>query len=235
MCIRDSITSVNPTKFDLLFERFLSSARNEPPDIDVDFEHERREEVMQYIYIKYGRDRAAIVATVTQQHQKGAIRDVGKAMGLSVDTINRLSSSIWEFTDEWFEGKLLSEQGFDPKDKHLQKVLQLTKEFMGFPRQLGQHTGGFVITKGKLSDLCPILNARMQDRTCIEWNKDDIDALGFMKIDVLALGMLTCIRKAFDLIKQHYELELTLAKINEEEDPKVYETVSYTHLRAHET
>ena len=227
ICFCLGITSVNPEKFNLLFERFISSARNEPPDIDVDFEHERREEVMQYIYNKYGRDRAAIVATVTQQHQKGAIRDVGKAMGLSVDTINRLSSSIWEFTDEWFEGKLLSEQGFDPKDKHLQKVLQLTKEFMGFPRQLGQHTGGFVITKGKLSDLCPILNARMQDRTCIEWNKDDIDALGFMKIDVLALGMLTCIRKAFDLVKQHYERDLTLAKINEVEDPKVYEMISH--------
>src|SRR5215213_6882793 len=227
ICFCLGITSVNPEKFNLLFERFISSARNEPPDIDVDFEHERREEVMQYIYNKYGRDRAAIVATVTQQHQKGAIRDVGKAMGLSVDTINKLSSCIWEFTDEWYEGKLLSEQGFDPQDKHLQKVLQLTKEFMGFPRQLGQHTGGFVITKGKLSDLCPILNARMQDRTCIEWNKDDIDALGFMKIDVLALGMLTCIRKAFDLIKQHYERDLTLAKINEEEDPKVYEMISH--------
>ena len=227
ICFCLGITSVNPEKFDLLFERFISAARNEPPDIDVDFEHERREEVIQYIYNKYGRDRAAIVATVTQQHQKGAIRDVGKAMGLSVDTINRLSSSIWEFTDEWFEGKLLSEQGFDPGDKHLQKVLQLTKEFMGFPRQLGQHTGGFVITKGKLSDLCPILNARMEDRTCIEWNKDDIDALGFMKIDVLALGMLTCIRKAFDLIKQHYQLDLTLARINEKEDEKVYEMISH--------
>ena len=155
VCYCLGITSVDPTKFDLLFERFISSARNEPPDIDVDFEHERREEVIQYIYNKYGRDRAAIVATVTQQHQKGAIRDVGKAMGLSVDTINRLSGSIWEFTDEWFEGNRLTEQGFDPSDKHLRKVLQLTREFMGFPRQLGQHTGGFVITRGKLSDLFP--------------------------------------------------------------------------------
>ncbi|MDQ6814944.1 MAG: PHP domain-containing protein, partial [Bacteroidota bacterium] len=155
VCYCLGITSVNPEKFDLLFERFISDARNEPPDIDVDFEHERREEVIQYIYQKYGRDRAAIVATVTQQHQKGALRDVGKAMGLSVDSINRLSSAIWEFTNEWFEGKRIAEQGFSPNDKHLQKVLQLTKEFMGFPRQLGQHTGGFVITNGKLSDLCP--------------------------------------------------------------------------------
>lgn len=227
ICYCLGITSVDPTKFDLLFERFISSARNEPPDIDVDFEHERREEVIQYIYNKYGRDRAAIVATVTQQRQKGAIRDVGKVMGLSVDTINRLSSSIWEFTDEWFEGGKLTEQGLNPNDPLLRKVLSLTAQMMGFPRQLGQHTGGFVITRGKLTDLCPILNARMEDRTNIEWNKDDIDTLGFLKIDVLALGMLTCIRKGFDLAKAHYNLDLTMAKINEKEDPKVYEMISH--------
>ncbi len=227
ICYCLGITSVDPTKFDLLFERFISSARNEPPDIDVDFEHERREEVIQYIYRKYGRDRAAIVATVTQQRQKGAIRDVGKVMGLSVDTINRLSSSIWEFTNEWFEGSKLTEQGLNPNDPLLKKVLDLTSQMMGFPRQLGQHTGGFVITRGKLTDLCPILNARMADRTNIEWNKDDIDTLGFLKIDVLALGMLTCIRKGFDLAKKHYHLDLTMAKINENEDPKVYEMISH--------
>ncbi|WP_025145484.1 error-prone DNA polymerase [Pedobacter jeongneungensis] len=227
VCYCLGITSVNPTKFDLLFERFISSARNEPPDIDVDFEHERREEVIQYIYEKYGRDRAAIVATVTQQHQKGAIRDVGKAMGLSVDTVSKLSGAIWEFTDEWFEEARILEAGLNPKDPLLKKVLQLTGQMMGFPRQLGQHTGGFVITRGKLTDLCPILNARMADRTNIEWNKDDIDALGFLKIDVLALGMLTCIRKGFDLAKAHYNLDLTLARINEEDDPKVYEMISH--------
>lgn len=227
ICYCLGITSVDPTKFDLLFERFISSARNEPPDIDVDFEHERREEVIQYIYRKYGRDRAAIVATVTQQRQKGAIRDVGKVMGLSVDTINRLSSSIWEFTNEWFEGSKLTEQGLNPNDPLLKKVLDLTSQMMGFPRQLGQHTGGFVITRGKLTDLCPILNARMADRTNIEWNKDDIDTLGFLKIDVLALGMLTCIRKGFDLAKKHYHLDLTMATINENEDPKVYEMISH--------
>ena len=226
VCYCLGITSVDPSKFDLLFERFISSARNEPPDIDVDFEHERREEVIQYIYRKYGRDRAAIVATVTQQHHKGAIRDVGKAMGLSVDTVNRLSSSMWEFTDDWLEGKPLAAHGLNPNDPNLRKVLQLTAQFMGFPRQLGQHTGGFVITEGSLSDLCPILNARMEDRTCIEWNKDDIEALGFLKIDVLALGMLTCIRKAFDLAKNHYGLNLTLANIPQD-DPKVYEMVSH--------
>jgi len=226
VCYCLGITSVDPAKFDLLFERFISSARNEPPDIDVDFEHERREEVIQYIYRKYGRDRAAIIATVTQQHQKGSIRDVGKAMGLSVDTINRLSGSIWEFTDEWFEGKRLEENGLNAGDRHLHKVLQLTRQFMGFPRQLGQHTGGFVITRGKLTDLVPVMNARMENRTCIEWNKDDIDALGFMKIDVLALGMLTCIRKGFDLAKQHYNLDLTLANIPQD-DPAVYDMICH--------
>lgn len=224
ICYCLGITSVNPDKFDLLFERFISSARNEPPDIDVDFEHERREEVIQYVYEKYGRDRAAIIATVTQQHQKGAMRDVAKAMGLSLDMINRLSSSVWEFTDEWFEDGRVAEQGFDPADKHLQKVLELTKQFMGFPRQLGQHTGGFVISRNKLSHLCPIMNARMKDRTNIEWNKDDIDALGFMKVDVLALGMLTCIRKAFDLAKDHYDLHWTLANIKQDV-PEVYEMI----------
>lgn len=171
VCFCLGITSVDPTKFDLLFERFISSARNEPPDIDVDFEHERREEVIQYIYEKYGRDRSAIVATVTQLHQKGAVRDVAKVMGMSVDAINKLSSSIWEFTDEWFEGKRVSDQGFNASDPHLLKVLELTHQFMGFPRQLGQHTGGFVITQGKITDLCPILNARMPGRTNIEWTK----------------------------------------------------------------
>jgi error-prone DNA polymerase len=226
VCYCLGITSVDPSKFDLLFERFISSARNEPPDIDVDFEHERREEVMQYIYRKYGRERAAVVATVTQLHHKGAIRDVGKAMGLSVDTINRLSGLIWDFEEEGLDEKRIESQGLNPKDPTIEKVLQLTTQFMGFPRQLGQHTGGFVITQGKLSDLCPILNARMQDRTNIEWNKDDIDALGFLKIDVLALGMLTCIRKAFDFAKSHYGLELTLANIPQD-DAAVYEMVSH--------
>ena len=226
VCYCLGITSVDPDEFDLLFERFISSARNEPPDIDVDFEHERREEVIQYIYQKYGRDRAAIVATVTQQHQKGAVRDVAKAMGLSVDTINRLSASMWDSVAEWTDEKHIAKQGFDTGDKHLRKVFELTKAFMGFPRQLGQHTGGFVITDGKLSDLCPVMNARMEDRTCIEWNKDDIDALGFLKIDVLALGMLTCIRKAFDLAKQHYDLDLTLANIPQN-DKEVYDMICH--------
>lgn len=224
VCYCLGITSVNPEKFDLLFERFLSTARNEPPDIDVDFEHERREEVIQYIYEKYGRDRAAIVATVTQQHQRGAIRDVGKAMGLSVDTISRIAGTSWHYSDGQFNSKQLEDQGLHLKDPYLQKVLWITNQYIGFPRQLGQHTGGFVITRGKLTDLCPILNARMENRTCIEWNKDDIETLGFLKIDVLALGMLTCIRKAFNLVQQHEGKTLTLANIPQD-DPLVYEMI----------
>ena len=225
VCYFLGITSVDPTKFKLLFARFMSDARDEPPDIDVDFEHERREEVIQYIYEKYGRDRAAIVATVTQLHFKGAVRDVAKVMGLSVDTINRLSGSVWHYHEVFTDSHLI-EQGFNPHDEHLRKTLELTRQMIGFPRQLGQHTGGFVITQGKLSDLCPIMNARMEDRTCIEWNKDDIDALGFLKVDVLALGMLTCIRKGFDLAKKHYNLDLTLANVPQD-DPKVYEMICH--------
>lgn len=224
VCYCLGITSVDPSKFNLLFARFMSDARNEPPDIDVDFEHERREEVIQYIYEKYGRDRAGIVATVTQERYKGAIRDVGKAMGLSVDVINRLSGSVWSYSTETFDRERIIDNGLNPDDRDLQKVLELTGKLMGFPRQLGQHTGGFVITQNKLYHLCPVLNARMENRTCIEWNKDDIEALGFLKVDVLALGMLTCIRKAFDLVEQHYGEKLTLANVKQDE-PGVYDMI----------
>ncbi len=224
VCYCLGVTSVDPSKFNLLFARFMSEARNEPPDIDVDFEHERREEVIQYIYEKYGRDRAGIVATVTQERYKGAIRDVGKAMGLSVDTINRLSGSVWSYSGETFDRQRIIENGLNPDDRELLKVMELTGKLMGFPRQLGQHTGGFVITQNKLYHLCPVLHARMEDRTCIEWNKDDIEALGFLKVDVLALGMLTCIRKAFDLVEQHYGEHLTLANVKQDE-PGVYDMI----------
>ncbi|MCC7524699.1 MAG: error-prone DNA polymerase [Chitinophagaceae bacterium] len=225
VCYCLGITSVSPAKFKMLFARFMSDARDEPPDIDVDFEHERREEVMQYIYNKYGRHRAGVVATVTQVHWKGAVRDVGKAMGLSVDAVDHLAKSGYEFNDDWMSGKTVSGNGFRSDDPTLLKVLELTRQYIGFPRQLGQHTGGFVITQGRLSDLCPVINARMEDRTNIEWNKDDIEALGFLKVDVLALGMLTCIRKAFDLAKKYYDLDLTLANIPQD-NPAVYEMIS---------
>lgn len=226
VCYCLGITSVNPTKHRLLFSRFMSDARDEPPDIDVDFEHSRREEIIQYMYEKYGRDHAAIVATVTQVHYKGAVRDVAKVMGLSQDAIDNLASSGWEFTEEWLKGETVTSSGFSAKDPHLLKVLELTDQYIGFPRQLGQHTGGFVLTEGKVSDLCPVLNARMEDRTNIEWNKDDIEDLGILKVDVLALGMLTCIRICFDLAKEHYGLDLTLANIPQD-DPAVYEMICH--------
>ena len=224
VCFCLGITAVNPAKSRLLFSRFMSEARDEWPDIDVDFEHERREEVIQFIYEDYGRDRAAIVATVTQERHKGAIRDVGKAMGLSEDTIKRIGATIWDFYEEGFDEKRLREQGLNPKDPLILKVLQLTCELIGFPRQLGQHTGGFVITEGKLSDLCPVLNARMEERTQLEWNKDDLEDLQILKVDVLGLGMLTMIRKAFDLVLRYYDRKLTLANVPHD-DLSVYDMI----------
>lgn len=224
VCYCLAITAVDPVETQLLFSRFMSDARDEWPDIDVDFEHERREEIIQWIYSEYGRDRSAIVATVTQERHKGAIRDVGKAMGLSVDTINRLSGAIWDFSEEAFDRQRIIDQGLNPDDPALHKVLVLTEQLMGFPRQLGQHTGGFVITQGKLSDICPVMNARMEERTQLEWNKDDLEALGILKVDVLGLGMLTCIRKSFDLIKQHYGKAYDLKNVPRE-DPKVYDMI----------
>ncbi|MGE7775915.1 error-prone DNA polymerase [Chitinophaga sp. NPDC101104] len=225
VCFVTGITSVDPTKFSLLFERFASAARREPPDIDLDIEHERREEVIQYLYNKYGRHRAAIIATVTQQRTKGAILDVGKAMGLSTETTSKLGSLVHEEDDEHAGEAAMKELGLNAKDPHLQKVLAITRQYVGFPRQLGQHVGGFVITDGRLSDLCPVFPARMENRSNIEWNKDDIDELGFVKVDVLALGMLTCIRKSFQLLKAHYGRDLTLATVPQD-DPAVYKMIS---------
>lgn len=225
VCYCLEITAVDPTKIKLLFARFMSDARDEPPDIDVDFEHERREEVIQYIYEKYGRDRAAIVATVTQERAKGALRDVGKAMGLSMDALGRLSQTISSHWDSELDVARFREHGFSVDDPHFRKILELTGQLMGFPRQLGQHTGGFVITQGKMHELCPLIPARMENRTNIEWNKDDLEALGFLKVDVLGLGMLTCIHKAFDLVKAHYGKELTLFNIDPV-DPRVYDMIS---------
>lgn len=218
VCYCLDITAVDPMKSRLLFSRFMSDARDEWPDIDVDFEHERREEIIQFIYEDYGRDRAAIVATVTQERHRGAIRDVGKAMGLSDDTIKRIGATIWDFSEEGFDEKRLREQGLNPQEPLIYKVLELTTQLMGFPRQLGQHTGGFVITDGKISDLCPLMNARMENRTQVEWNKDDLEDLQILKVDVLGLGMLTMIRKAFDLVLKHYGKKLTLANIPQDDD-----------------
>ncbi len=202
VCYCLGITAVNPAEIDLLFERFISAARNEPPDIDVDFEHERREEVIQHIYEKYGRDRAGIVATVITYRSKSAIREVGKALGLSEEVIGALSGmTAWS---RGLEPDHIREAGLDPEDRNIRLAVRLARELRGFPRHLSQHTGGFVITRGSLEDIVPVGNAAMDRRTMIEWDKDDLDALGLLKIDVLALGMLTCIRKCFELLETHY-------------------------------
>src|SRR5213082_3543005 len=225
VCYCLGITSVDPAKIDVLFERFISAARGEPPDIDVDFEHERREEVIQYIYKKYGRDRAGIAATVICYRARGAIREVGKVMGLSEDVVAALAGIVWGWSNEGIADARVREAGLDPRDRNLRLALDLASELIGFPRHLSQHVGGFVITRGPLSELVPIENAAMADRTFIEWDKDDLDALHILKIDVLALGMLTCIRKSFALIEQHYGCSYTLHTIPAEH-PRVYEMLS---------
>ena len=225
VCYCLGITAVDPARIDVLFERFISAARNEPPDIDVDFEHERREEVIQYIYEKYGRDRAGLAATVICYRSRSAIREVGKALGLSVDVVAALAGIVWGWSNDPIADQRVREAGLDPGDRTLRLALDLAAELTGFPRHLSQHVGGFVITRGPLSELVPIENAAMEDRTVIEWDKDDLDALGILKIDVLALGMLTCIRKAFALLDKHYDRRLELATVPAE-DPQVYEMLS---------
>ncbi len=223
VCYVLGITSVSPEIGAMVFERFVSEARDEPPDIDVDFEHERREEVIQHIYDRYGRHRAGLCATVIHYRGKRAIREVGRAMGLSEDVIAALSSQIWGWGGRGEIGDdRLREIGLDPTDPHLRLTLQLCDEIRGFPRHLSQHVGGFVITEGRLDELVPVENAAMEDRTVICWDKDDIDALGILKFDVLSLGMLTCIRKALDLIRQHHGQDWSLATLPPE-DPATYD------------
>ncbi|MGE3231747.1 MAG: error-prone DNA polymerase, partial [Hyphomicrobium sp.] len=226
ICYCLGVTAVDPAHHDLLFERFISAARNEPPDIDVDFEHERREEVIQYIYGKYGRDRAGLAATVICYRSRSALREVGKAMGLSLDIVGALAGQIWGRSPGGLDAGRLREIGLDPRDRRLARALELAEELTGFPRHLSQHVGGFVISRGPLAELVPIENAAMAERTVIEWDKDDLMALGLMKVDVLALGMLTCIAKAFALLKRHYGKDYDLATIPQG-DPEVYEMLSH--------
>src|SRR5262249_24814095 len=220
VCYCLGITEVDPERADLLFERFISAERREPPDIDVDFEHERREEVIQHIYERYGRERAGIAATVICYRGRGAVREVGKAFGLSEDTVGALASTIWGFGREGFDADL-SRAGLDAQSPAVRKMLDSISTLLGFPRHLSQHVGGFVITRDRLDEVVPVSNAAMDGRTVVEWDKDDLDALGILKIDVLGLGMLTCLRKALALIEQHYGEKLTLASIPAE-DPAVY-------------
>ncbi len=222
VCYVLGITAVDPARLNLLFERFISSERNEPPDIDVDFEHEKREEIIQYIYKKYGRERAGLAATIITYRSKSAIREVGKALGLSLDVVGALSSNLWGWGKESFCEDHLAEIGLDPADPTLSLAIRLAREIHGFPRHLSQHVGGFIITNTKLNEMIPIGNAAMDDRTFVEWDKNDLEALGILKIDVLALGMLTCIAKCFALIEKHYGRKLTIGSIPPE-DPEIYD------------
>ncbi|MEZ5924769.1 MAG: error-prone DNA polymerase [Hyphomicrobiaceae bacterium] len=223
VCYCIGITNVNPAEIDLLFERFISPERQEPPDIDVDFEHERREEVIQYIYARYGRDRAGLAATVISYRARSAVREVGKAMGLSEDTVAALAGMVWGTRSGGVLPEThVREAGLDPADPLLARTLALAAELSGFPRHLSQHVGGFVLTRRPLSEVVPIGNAAMEDRTNIEWDKDDLDALGLLKVDVLGLGMLSCIRKGFELLERHYGETYTLGTVPRE-DPAVYD------------
>jgi error-prone DNA polymerase len=224
VCYCLNITSVDPDRSDLLFERFVSRERNEPPDIDVDFEHERREEVLQYVYRKYGRDRAGITAEVITYRPRSAVRDVGKALGLSLDCVDRLAKNLDSYRRVEDLTAHVQEAGLDPNSLAARHLIQLAGEIQGFPRHLSQHVGGFVITRGLLSELVPIENAAMPDRTVIQWDKEDLDALGILKVDCLALGMLTAIHKCFDLISQHHGEEWTLATVPAE-DSETYDMI----------
>jgi error-prone DNA polymerase len=222
VCYLLGITSVDPMKHDLLFSRFVSEERGEPPDIDVDFEHERREEVMQYIYRRYGRHRAGIAATVIHYRPRSAVREVGKVLGFTEDVTARLVSTVWGSFSSDIEEERIVQAGFDPANPAIARLKWLVDQILRFPRHLSQHVGGFVLTEGRLDELVPIHNGAMPDRTFIEWDKDDIDALGLMKVDVLALGMLSCIEKSFELLSMHGEGEYTLDTIPAE-DPAVYD------------
>jgi error-prone DNA polymerase len=219
VCYVLGVTSVDPTKVDLLFERFISKERLEPPDIDVDFEHSRREEVMQYVYRRYGRHRAAIIATVIHYRPRSAIRDVGKALGLTEDVTAALADTVWGSWGEGLNDMQVRQAGLDPENSMVGLAVELATKLIEFPRHLSQHVGGYVLTQDRLDTYVPIGNAAMDDRTFIEWDKDDVDALSMMKVDVLALGMLTCIRKCFDLMADHKGVRYELATIPRDEKP----------------
>jgi error-prone DNA polymerase len=219
VCYALGITSVDPAEQELLFARFISEKRGEPPDIDVDFEHERREEVIQHIYQRYGRHRAGIAATIIHYRPKSAIREVGKALGLTEDITARIAGTVWgSWASDALPDKRIREAGLDPANPMIARAVGFASRLLGFPRHLSQHVGGFVLARGRLDETVPIGNAAMQDRTFIEWDKDDIDRLGIMKVDVLGLGMLTCIRKAFDLMERHYEMPMSLASVQPDDE-----------------
>jgi len=224
VCYALGITEVDPDRMSVLFERFVSKERDEPPDIDVDFEHQRREEVIQYIYGKYGRERAAIAATVIRYQPRSAVRDVGKALGLSVDQVDRLAKTLSWWDDKMVLAERLAQTGIDPKSLQAELLGELVRQIVGFPRHLSQHVGGFVISRGPLAELVPIENAAMEDRTVIEWDKDDLEALGLLKVDVLALGMLSAIRRALEMVSARRGKPFGMEHVPPE-DPLTYEMI----------
>ena len=218
VCYALGITEVNPERSRTLFARFISKERNEPPDIDVDFEHEQREDVIQYIYTKYGRERAALAATVICYRMKSAVRDVAKALGLSIDQVDQLSRAISSRDRGEALHERLRERGFDPESPIIRRVIALARELLDRPRHLSQHVGGFVICEHPLSSLVPVENAAMPERTIIQWDKDDLDTMKLLKVDCLALGMLTCLRKCLDLLSSISRRDLTLATIADKDE-----------------
>jgi error-prone DNA polymerase len=224
VCYLLGITSIDPVQHELLFERFVSPERPEPPDIDVDFEHERREEVIQWIYETYGHHRAALTAVVSRYRARGAVREVGKALGLPEDLTGALAGQVWGWSNEGVEDRHVEELHLDRSDPRLALTLKLSRQLIGTPRHLSQHPGGFVLTQERLDDLVPIEPAAMENRRVIEWDKDDIDALGFMKVDVLGLGMLGCMRRAFDLLRAHRGIDMEMADL-QEDDPETFEMI----------
>ena len=227
VCYALEVTEVNPAKQELLFERFISKERNEPPDIDVDFEHQRREEVIQYIYGKYGRDRAALAATLITYRPKSALRDVGKALDLDPRQVDAIAKSIAWWDDRKDLALRLREAGFDPVSPVMRRLMALAHALLGFPRHLSQHVGGFVISRGPLAQLVPIENAAMPERSVIQWDKDDLESLGLLKVDVLALGMLSAIRRALDFVNAQRKSKITMDTLLLEEDPAVYEMIRH--------
>ncbi len=225
ICYCLAITEVDPKEGDLLFERFVSAERGEPPDIDVDFEHERREDVIQHIYEHYGRERAGLAATVIRYRGRSAIREVGKVFGLSEDTVAALAGTLWGWSTQTAQADEVRGLGLDPSEPRLAKALDLAQELIDFPRHLSQHVGGFVITRDRLDEIVPIENAAMDDRTVVEWDKDDLNDLGILKVDVLALGMLSCLRRAFDFLRTCYGVSQDLGSIRDEH-PDVYRMLS---------
>ncbi len=223
ICYCLGITEVNPEKVDLLFERFVSEERKEPPDIDVDFEHERREEVIQYIYNRYGRHHANLTATVICYRGRSAIREVGKAFGLSDDTIGALAGMLWGWSSAGVKDADVRRAGLDPSDPRLSQAMRLAEELIDTPRHLSQHVGGFLITRSRIDEVVPVENAAMEDRTVIEWDKNDLETLRLLKVDVLGLGMLSCLRRGLDLLRIHYGLPFTVPGIllKEETDERL--------------